>query len=374
MCASRAASPSATIFLVNAARKQNSLTAPELVKPQAHLKQLIQSNSTNVQALVLQGMLYQNQGKNSLAASLFKQAIAQPHKNTDPDENLPKRLARFIGFELENSDPNLDPRRPEDLELDVVQAHMQLSILQFTEHDDEAALENLKVAALKYDEPVAYFLLAERADQYSLEWLEYTRKAAASGYSSSMEDMGVIHSWSEEDLKQNVKDERVRDWILNNPLFGTEGWITSLTAALSKSQQKNLRTVKRYEWAVDWHVAADQRAHDRHKWAPYRVARLQWAMADLKQHIGQAPIWQLRYERVVCLKNMHYLEITKGVDPALKSEVEVVLRDILKDAMGREARALNIHWHNQGRTFQNDGNWLKDFLKSIDNVPIGKWR
>jgi tetratricopeptide (TPR) repeat protein len=357
---------------VNSARKQGSLSATELAKPKAHLQELVKSDPTNVQALVLQGLLYKNQGSNSMAASLFEQVIAQRSKNMTPDEKPLKKFLRGFGFNFERSDPNLDPRRPENLELDVVQAHIQLSVLQYPENK-EAALENLKIAALTYDDPIAYSLLARTAPKYSLEWLEYTRKAAASGHSSAMEGMGEIHSWTDELLKEKVEDERVRDWILNNPLFNAPSQSISLTS-LSKAQWNAMRTVKRYEWAKGWYGAAGRQAHDRQNLANYEITRINLAVIGLMESIGQSPPWWIRYERVVSLKNLRRLQTTDGIDATLKPQVQLAVRKLVQDQMGPETQALENLWDRQGKNLASNSDWLREFLKSIDNIPLGKWR
>jgi hypothetical protein len=370
LSASRAGSHSATIFLVNAARKQNTLTTKELIKPQAQLKQIVKSGSASVQALVLQGMLYHQQRAYTLAASLFEQAIAMPQKSTK--EHLSTRIGRFIGLDLENQDPNLDPRRPEELELDVVQAYVQLSGLQYGNHipsKKDEALENMKVAALKYDDPVAYYQLAETVEKYSLKWLEYTRKAAASGYSVAMEDIGAIYAMKEEELKTTITDERVLDWVLNNPLFSVP-MPTGIKSTISNKEK--LRTVQRYTWAKEWYIAAGRRAITAME-AARHVAMIEWNIADLHQSMGHE-LWNVRLWRICARERLRFAVLSKGGDVDTKYKGEVVLKDTLKEPMGRETAELHSFWRSQKIPHCNDQKWLESFLKTIDEVPAGTWK
>jgi len=370
LSASRAGSHSATIFLVNAARKQNTLTTQELIKPQAQLKQIVKSGSASVQALVLQGMLYHQQRAYTLAASLFEQAIAMPQKSTK--EDLLTRIGRFIGLDLENQDPNLDPRRPEELELDVVQAYVQLSGVQYGNHipsKKDEALENMKVAALKYDDPVAYYQLAETVEKYSLNWLEYTRKAAASGYSVAMEDMGAIHAMKEEELRTTITDERVLDWVLNNPLFSVPmpNGIKSTT-----SNKDKLRTVQRYTWAIEWYMAAGERANKAME-AARHLAMIEWNIADLHQSMGYE-LLDVRLRRIRARHRLQFAILAKGGDVDTKYKGEVILKNILKEPMGRETAELHEFWQSQKEPHCIDREWLISFLKTIDEVPAGTWK
>lgn len=369
LCASRAGSSSATVFLVHSARKLGVLNTFELTKPKALLKKLVQSETASVQALVLQGILYQDQKLDIEAAALFKKAIAQPRQDKYAHEAWWVKPLERIGLDLAVKDPNLDSSRPEDLELDVAQAHMHLSTLQYDSlNEPSAALENLKVAALEYDDPAAYFLLAGTFRKFSYEWLEHMRKAAASGHSSAMEYIAELHGYSEEDLENIVDDEKVRDWVLNNPLFDHPDVRAFYNIS---SDRKKCRTIWRYSWASDWHMAAMPRAEKGHKTANYSVAKLYWSISDIREELA-SPLDLVRKTRVLAVDHMKAVLQIKGVGNEFKKKSELVWKDMLQEPTGQEAEAIWKHWTSQKCPITVE--WLFRFLKSINHVPAGTWK
>lgn len=377
LCASRAGSLSATIFLVYTANRQKSLHAVELVKPKAHLKSSVQSGTTNVQALVLQGLLYRDQKLYKEAASCFKKAIAVPEQDKDADETRLSKILRWIGFDLDTKDPNLDQRRPQDFALDHVEAYIQLATLPRSSDAkaNQDAIENLKIAALKYDEPRAYFHLTRAGTTiYTYEWLLYMLKAAASGYGSAMENIAELLSFSEKDLEIKVPDRKVRDWVLNSPVYDQTFQKWSLNGLHRGFGWKQDRTIERYKWAIVWHLAAEGRAEDSNKLVNYAVSKLQWAIADLLEETGM-PLSTIRRWRVHSMSFTKGLQQSRNVDTELRKESEVIFRQMEQSSKGQEAQEIYDHWVREGcRDGELDEEWIGHFLEAIDDVPAGAWR
>lgn len=378
LCASRAGSLSATIFLVHSAHRKKDLKAAELVKPMAHLKKAVQSKTTNVQALVLQGILYEEQKLYKEAASCFSEAIAVPHQDKD-DSSLVKFL-RWIGLDLDTKDPNLDKRRPQDLALDHVEAHIQLGML-YNEgkiggagaKNFENAADNYRIAALEYDDPSAYYTLARKYEkEYSYGWLLHMLKAAASGYGAAMEEIAELLGFPEEIVMSRVTDQRVRDWVLNNPVY----WPSlkdyrPKSLLYSSGDPKKHRTMQRLRWALEWYEAAQPRAKEDNKLSLFASADLQWRMADLMQDMNMS-LRVVRFWRAHALTHKRGLGMEKKVNAELKKHAEYEFRKMEQSPMHREAREILDYWTRNRPDM--DEVWLMDFLKDIDDVPAGTWR
>ncbi|QDS74932.1 hypothetical protein FKW77_004360 [Venturia effusa] len=362
-CASRAGSLSATIFLVYSARMQNQLHASELVKPRLHLKSVVESGTTNVQALVLQGLLYKDLKSDEKAVSCFRQAVALPkQKNRGEDSRLVKFL-QWVGFDVDNKDPNLDVRRPQDLALDQVEAYIQLA--ELTGRSNRKVLE---IAALDYDDPRAYFHLADSGTAtYSYKWLQYMLKAAASGYPSAMERIALLLEYPKE-IEDAVPDKKVRDWVLKNPIYNNAR--ESQPSHASSSQDEKRNTALRYLWALDWHEAVMDRTEDGVNRTTYSIAVLEWKIAGLMEEAGR-PRHSIRFWRTHSMMQSTYLARSKNVDSDLRKDFESVFRGLHELPEGREAREISDYWL---RVCKNPDNaWLKQFLETIDDVPIGTW-
>ncbi|KAE9990940.1 hypothetical protein Vi05172_g8451 [Venturia inaequalis] len=388
LSASRAGSLAATIFLVYSAHSQQSLNAAELVKPRIHLKSSVQAGTTNVQALVLQGILYRDRKLYKEAASCFEKAIALAGRKDTDDSRFVKFL-RWIGLDIGFQDPNLDKRRPQDLALDQVEAHIQLATLQNNHQIGGEGSENLKIAALEYDDPRAYYMLASVNDQYSYEWLQYMMKAAASGYGSAMEEIADLLGFSEEELKKLVPDQRVQDWVLESPVHWPRlgdhfHWPGSsyfsgctyqdIPHRLTRYRWA-VRTLRRCDWAVKWHEAASVRAQKNSRLDNFNYAMLYWRMADILEEIKR-PLHLVRYYRASSLANARHLERSRKVDKELKKFSEVEFRLFEQHHMYREAAEILDRWMAEGPRVEASMNisWLLGMLRSIDRVPAGTWR
>lgn len=371
LCASRAGSLSATIFLVYSAHIQGALKAVQLVKPKTHLKSSVQAGATSVQALVLQGKLYLDQKLYKEAASCFEKAIAVARQCKDNDDTRLDKFLRWIGFDMGTNDPNLDKRRPQDLGLDHVEAHIQLAILRGNHKIGGDGIANLRIAALKYDDPMAYYMLACRDSiQFSYKWLQYMLKAAASGYRSAMEEVADLLGFEEEDLEKMVPDKRVRDWVLHNPVYWTASkHVESPSSPFYNSgDPKNQRILRRYDWALAWQKAAAARAQDINL-AYFNIALIQWAKANKMQEM-KLPLRLVRLWRVLSLGHTKALKKARKVEMELKkySEIEFRLRE--QHPMYREAADLLDCRIRKSASIE----WLFKFLESIDDVPAGTWR
>ncbi|TID15205.1 Structure-specific endonuclease subunit SLX1 [Venturia nashicola] len=372
LCASRAGSLSATIFLVFSARNQDSLNAGRFSEPRTHLKSSVQAGTTNIQAWVLQGKLYQDQERYKEAASCFEKAISLANQCKDADDTWMVKFLRWIGFDVGIKDPNLETR-PQDVALDHVEAYIQLATLQNNHKIDGDGKKTMKVAALKYDDPKAYFSLAGyQTEKYSYEWLQYMLKAAASGYGSAMEEIADLLSRSEEELEEMVSNQRVRDWVLQSPVYWpmfAESFGPSSPLETSEGGEKR-RTLERYRWALAWLTAASERAHENNGFENYLFATLQWKLGELTQEL-KLPLRSVREWLVNGLSHARTLEKSRKVDQELRKWSEIDFREMQKHSMYQEAAEILDYWISEGSM---DISWLRVFLEAIENVPAGTWR
>jgi TPR repeat protein len=189
----------------------------------AHLRKL--AKDKNIDALTLLGRMYENKGLVGEATKLYEAAtkLIEAEKSAKPAEPAnPTPMAR---------DPDW---------VAMPHAATLLGELHLNKLGDwQTGEQYFKTAALEGDDPYAYWVLADLDHQeqgkYTAKWLEYTTKAAASGYGPAAFALGQFYYKPIEELKNEDADEeclRNRSELESVPFYSRKPSDRGVTIAL----------------------------------------------------------------------------------------------------------------------------------------------
>jgi hypothetical protein len=281
---STAGSAVATVHAVKMAYKQKQLHSQEVQQPLARLRELA-AQGTYIPAMVLQGLIYESIGRSAIAIGLYEKAIKLGEVEDSSavvkksEESFLKRLLgkeEVDWSEKAMSKPGAALAEEEDRELDIATAYVQLGGLILDKNFGQGK-KCFEAAALKYDDPNAYFYLAEfEGGEYTWKWLQYTLKAAASGHTDAAHNLGVFYALPRDEVRK-IKDKKIQDELFNNPVFRPTLWDHLLWNTIrhhdlswywAATRQKAMSTttapfedIHRLQWALKWHGLAWAQAH-----------------------------------------------------------------------------------------------------------------
>ncbi|KAH7117825.1 hypothetical protein B0J11DRAFT_536800 [Dendryphion nanum] len=206
---SRAYDSDATIEILNsvywgpslvAARKiACKFSAVETKESRGYLEALAKNEDTS--AMTLLGIILEKEGNKRRARELYEAAL---------------RLQESIKF---------DPSKVHQLSLPRITPWNALGMLLLSDKNpksQEQAKEVFKRGALEGEDPFSYFHLASFEEKSSGPWLQYMSKAAASGHSEAMLNVGLFYVNAASDGTQMIKPEYLEDSILSKALK----WLT----------------------------------------------------------------------------------------------------------------------------------------------------
>ncbi|KAF2497567.1 hypothetical protein BU16DRAFT_616188 [Lophium mytilinum] len=250
---SAANDPLATLIILGSLRRKDGwareIPKAEILHARQHLKALAHQESSP-DAMVLVGLDLRAQNRDKEARVLFESALRKVSAGEMLDVN-----SGVTGDKLQFK---VDQVRGHDL-LPIPAPWIALGKLLLEKGDLEAAKAVLHDGALKADDPMAYFYLAECGEMYSDEWLEYMTKAAASGHPDAMFHMGNFYAQSKQQAKESVGPtgyhhlkglDAYRSWKAG------PGWLRSLPGL-----PKDLALSGREAMAVEWYLLAFEDAH-----------------------------------------------------------------------------------------------------------------
>jgi tetratricopeptide (TPR) repeat protein len=241
--ASQLGSAKATLHIVKGATKSDQLSKKEVQPALAHVKRLASRDPPIIPALVAQAKILELEQDFEGAAELYKKAI----EHVAPTEKtLASRVVQNLRdrYSAAEDEAKIEPRitvEEKDQELDVVAAHLGLAQLLYVHLDDqESAIANWEIAAFEYDDPLAYFKLAEhirdgvKTGQSSAssdphdnfhwmhympyKWYEYTMKAAVSGHAMACFRIGDLYYLELIGLADEIVDGKLRRALMESPL------------------------------------------------------------------------------------------------------------------------------------------------------------
>jgi tetratricopeptide (TPR) repeat protein len=238
--ASQLGSAKATLYAVKTATKTRQLDKQDIQPVLDQLQKLATQKATVVPALVAQARIHEENGEFPAAEALYTKAInAVPEARPSVIARLGKRIKER--FNLEDAEAVVKKKitvDDMDTELDVVAAHLGLAQLQYHRLSDHGeAIKNWEIAALEYDDPVAYFNLAthletiaklhneDKSDDHHwllyvpYKWYEYMMKAAASGHAEACYKIGMFYMLGYKGHTQQIADYRLQTALASNPLM-----------------------------------------------------------------------------------------------------------------------------------------------------------
>lgn len=176
LAASDIEDPAATLMLVKSALTRDSLTPlSDLSKPLNHLRRLVDSG--NAPALFLQAQVCELEGKLKLALEMFLQSTTAANEKSTEAELVDIRLA---------------------------DAWRAVSRVRKRLGDNQGAKAALEIAALEYDDALAYLHLAKDfSDSTSYEHELYLLEAASSGILEAIEKLGLHYK---DKLQNTLRD------------------------------------------------------------------------------------------------------------------------------------------------------------------------
>lgn len=177
----------------------STLTVKDLAGYRQTLKKLCaqaEKIALGPDALTLQGLLAEAEGKSDEARSYYADAIKRSHFKFNPKSRHPMQMPMMkpwntLGYLLRNSqDPELQAQ----------------------------ARNYFQTGAIEADDPLSYYELATYEDKASAKWLQCTSKAAASGHRQAMVNLAEYYEQFDSG-KSNVQiGETARkslSWLLN---------------------------------------------------------------------------------------------------------------------------------------------------------------
>lgn len=228
--ASQSGSARASLYIVKTALKQNQLSAAEIKESLKHVNAMAKMDPPSIPALVLEAQIHEARDEHDAALETYLKAI-NSHTTRPWYQKIKSFFPRVFstsGSTLIKAKVNVDE---DDTELDIAAAHLNLGNLQADYFGDykrtaNGAIAQWEKAALQYDDPNAYYRLAQliedsvklenrtalntpnldsseplTPDIYDYkwisyapyEWYEYSLKAAASGHPGGMCNMGRFY-------------------------------------------------------------------------------------------------------------------------------------------------------------------------------------
>ncbi len=181
--ASRLKDPSGTMIIYEMALKAGTYRdIPSAYRE--HLQQMMSKN--NYAAMYLQGKIYEAEKQNSLALGMYLKSLKSASEG-------------YAGAEA----------------FEITLGEFWTSIYRSkAQNDPEGALTAIKRAALEYDEPSAYYLLAkEYTPEYSKEYEQYMLKAAASGKMGAADALGKYYFKQFQGNLSSASEKHVNDKV-----------------------------------------------------------------------------------------------------------------------------------------------------------------
>lgn len=162
--ASQLKDPAATFLLCEGALRYHGGVVP--VAQRQHLKEMV-SEHKNCAAMYMQGQIYEAEKRDSVALEMYLRS-------------------------LDNAGDGYDGSK--DFKITLGNVWMGIYRVKKRGKDKEGARVAIRKAALEYDDPTAYFLLAkEFTPESSSEYEEYMTKAAASGEMEAVDALGIYY-------------------------------------------------------------------------------------------------------------------------------------------------------------------------------------
>lgn len=147
------------------------------------------------EALTLQGLFLENEGKGDKAESVYTEAVQRVHFKHNPKSRHP-------------------------MQIPLVAPWNALGNLLKTSQDPgkrEQAKAYFKRGALEGDDPYSYYELAAFEDRSDPKWLQYTSKAAASGHRQAAVDLADFYQEASSPDSSVVSGDAMRkglNWLL----------------------------------------------------------------------------------------------------------------------------------------------------------------
>ena len=308
--AAEAGDPTAACFVVGWAIERKDFSRPVVQTSLRRVREMAE-NDRIPQAMALQGLLCLRNGQIEEAEKLLDEATKVGHTKSKQE-----KMERFLEQNTENHVENFNPG-------DMAKYCHELAKIRVMNEDADGVVEAYRRAAFEWDDPLSFSQLARWEEKYSAKWLECSIKAASAGDEESAYNLGMMYSMPREDVLNKVKDQSVRDEILNslraNPL--AKYW-TKLFGFPDKSDWP------RFCWAVEWFEVGVHKLHLDSMW---ECSQLLWRLglmgnphAHMFAVLGLVELGSVSDERSERL-------------PRLKQQAEERLRAWLKTEAGKEA-------------------------------------
>lgn len=272
----------------------------------------------NPDAMVLLGQLLEREGKDKEPFELYHAAI-DAIKAQRKDMNA-------SGDELPGMYEGTTPQRHDPLLIPAAWTALG-NLLLHRRGDLKGAKDVFTVGALKADDPLAYFYLAELEDKHSAPWLEYTTKAAASGHPDAAYNLATFYALSRAAVEKSA-DAKARKHL---------GWLDAFKSWTAYGMGKPTRSLSgRTGMAWEWyHVAAQQG----HKMAGVALAKRcrtvkNWSGAAmyLVQALRKAPSgveeWPAAVREAEGLRRLWLREDQQAGRTELEEEVEKEIKAV----------------------------------------------
>lgn len=152
--------------------------------------------SLGPEALTLQGLLLEREGKKERAHALYIEAVERCHFKYNPKSRHP-------------------------MQLPLVTPWNALGYLIKTEKDPKVQVQAqayFRRGALEGDDPLSYYELAAFEDRTDPKWLQYTSKAAASGHRQATVNLANFYqeaSSPDSPILQNTNMRKALNWLLS---------------------------------------------------------------------------------------------------------------------------------------------------------------
>ena len=154
----------ASKFLISEAIRNSKLSSPSIAPARSHLRQLVEAGSPS--AMMLQARILEIQGEPERALHLYEKSVGGQANSDNP------AIADSID--------------------DLGEAWMAIAKLKAKNRDESGAEKAYEIAAFQYDDPWAYYWLADRRWQTANpQALQYMLKAASSGVVLAAHKLGL---------------------------------------------------------------------------------------------------------------------------------------------------------------------------------------
>lgn len=224
--------PAATLILVKSSLNRDGLTPhSDLSKALKHLRRLVDCG--NAPALFLQAQLCEREGKLKIALEMYLQSTTVANEKSTEAEIVDMRLA---------------------------DAWRAVSRVRKRLGDNQGAKAALEVAALEYDDALAYLHLAKDfSDSTSSEHELYLLEAASSGILEAIEKLGLHYKDKLENKLKGLLPVSQIGWIENTQAFE---WLSiGAEAGIPSSQirfAELLKVINRSNEALKWLAEASR--------------------------------------------------------------------------------------------------------------------